>query len=1002
MISVNPIFFPSNTISKIPFENSTKLFKNPKYLFADLIKVNESNLNEESDFPESFFKLTENSGVEKSGELGEQYLKNFGEAEVSADVSPILSMLLNLPKNDEYQVDNEQTNLKAESNENGTIKLTNINEDDLKALLEEIVNTSNVKIKDYEKQETVNSAGGKTVQNYPTETGKQTTNASNVSQILDRLNNGLPVSFEIQGSQTGKLFTVLKEILNHPGENTPELVANLVSGDNEQVNNVPLVNGDEISELFNSSAGNDGQKLRIKISGENSVVKESSAIKDESLSQLKKLINLNESSTGKGTSTVDLLSPNENQKAGDSQNKFVVSIEVLKNQAAGKEKDIQPFQFVKKDELKTLLQRDDNLKQLRSKISNIFRNVEQVNPGDEQPGNKSLSEDNKINKGKVGGSNQTGTNQKTSEASGKRIANNHTTEIPVTEKTVEGEQLITDKSLPTQTDKAKIEIPGFVESNTDKIVENNQVNPGNGKFSKEFKVDLKNPGTSKSTNVKLDGNGKIKLKTVNTTSEKLVDVNKIELEDVTNEKKVENKVTSSEQNIFEPDEKIKTGNTKLFKTSTSKTVEGIQIKSENAEFIKESRIDFSNSTVEEQTNGKVEKNSQTKPGKDYSVKEESIKLNETEQIASEKVVENKPSVKDQKNSISDEKNKIPNTIEKIEIGNELGSDKNPTEKDVKVSDPGLTKREVEKTVDVKQSKADDYKVVGENKTGGKKPEFVNQPTDKKGDSKQIQTNDFNAVPEETIKQNKPGINNTVIDKTKENKPAGLENIEFSKNETVKNNTEVNHDNKQSDSNLNGNSLEQTKNDNPSPVINENPETFAVDNNKKVDPVENEVLTFKDAVIDKTLLNNVVHNTVENVNPQPEVLNNLEVFNKITELIRAKDKKSIEIKLDPPDLGKMNIRIDHEQNKIYINIEVKDESVRGMIYHNLDQLRQTINQNGLQLQNLSVSLNGEEHRQFKSLNKNKRGSTEKIDGFTEKTDSELSAKMMGYNTYDFLI
>ena len=39
------------------------------------------------------------------------------------------------------------------------------------------------------------------------------------------------------------------------------------------------------------------------------------------------------------------------------------------------------------------------------------------------------------------------------------------------------------------------------------------------------------------------------------------------------------------------------------------------------------------------------------------------------------------------------------------------------------------------------------------------------------------------------------------------------------------------------------------------------------------------------------------------------------------------------------------------------IEVKDESVRGMIYHNLDQLRQTINQNGLQLQNLSVSLNG---------------------------------------------
>ena len=86
----------------------------------------------------------------------------------------------------------------------------------------------------------------------------------------------------------------------------------------------------------------------------------------------------------------------------------------------------------------------------------------------------------------------------------------------------------------------------------------------------------------------------------------------------------------------------------------------------------------------------------------------------------------------------------------------------------------------------------------------------------------------------------------------------------------------------------------------------------------------------------------------------------------------------------------------------MNIEVKDENVRAMIFHNIDQLRQTINQNGLHLQDVFVSLNGEEPKQFKSSNKNKRSFTEKTNSVSGKMTTAQSTKMMGYNTYDFLI
>jgi len=139
---------------------------------------------------------------------------------------------------------------------------------------------------------------------------------------------------------------------------------------------------------------------------------------------------------------------------------------------------------------------------------------------------------------------------------------------------------------------------------------------------------------------------------------------------------------------------------------------------------------------------------------------------------------------------------------------------------------------------------------------------------------------------------------------------------------------------------------------------------------------------------------------KNIQPK-ELLNKTEIIGKVTELVQHKNRKSIELKLNPPELGKMKVKVDYSQKKLILRMEVENESARQLINNNIDQLKQTINQNGVQLTQVYVSLSGGEQKDQRPSEVKKKMTVSKKE-ITDDSETEESAKMMGYNTYEYLI
>lgn len=178
--------------------------------------------------------------------------------------------------------------------------------------------------------------------------------------------------------------------------------------------------------------------------------------------------------------------------------------------------------------------------------------------------------------------------------------------------------------------------------------------------------------------------------------------------------------------------------------------------------------------------------------------------------------------------------------------------------------------------------------------------------------------------------------------------------------------------------------------------------FAADVSKKVNLKENSFTEQRINFIDKNNLNEMIRSSSESKVSRAKILNNLEVFNKVSELIQNREKKSIEIKLNPPELGKLKVQVDYTEKKLFVKIEVENETAKQLLSQNLEQLKQTLNQNGAQLKDVLISLTSGEPKQQKPSDTRKRGSSNNSNSIFEDPDAEMSAKMMGYNTYDYLI
>ncbi|NMB80636.1 MAG: hypothetical protein GYA14_02330 [Ignavibacteria bacterium] len=128
----------------------------------------------------------------------------------------------------------------------------------------------------------------------------------------------------------------------------------------------------------------------------------------------------------------------------------------------------------------------------------------------------------------------------------------------------------------------------------------------------------------------------------------------------------------------------------------------------------------------------------------------------------------------------------------------------------------------------------------------------------------------------------------------------------------------------------------------------------------------------------------------------------EIISEISKYLNTNEKQSITFQLTPKNLGTVKLTVDYVENAMQATIEVENEQIRQAVQSNIEQLKTTLQNNGIQLSNLDVNLsNGEPkaHKQFaskkKSYNTNNESKVEQQGELTGK-------KKLGYNTYEYLV
>ena len=127
----------------------------------------------------------------------------------------------------------------------------------------------------------------------------------------------------------------------------------------------------------------------------------------------------------------------------------------------------------------------------------------------------------------------------------------------------------------------------------------------------------------------------------------------------------------------------------------------------------------------------------------------------------------------------------------------------------------------------------------------------------------------------------------------------------------------------------------------------------------------------------------------------------QLVDEVKNLIVKKEKADITLKLSPEHLGKVKLVINIENSLVHTRLEVENESVRQVVQNNLDTLKQSLQQNGIQLSSFSISLSNQEQKpQGRFEPKKKLNNSGKEIRIEEEIKPE-NKKKMGYNTYEYL-
>ena len=267
----------------------------------------------------------------------------------------------------------------------------------------------------------------------------------------------------------------------------------------------------------------------------------------------------------------------------------------------------------------------------------------------------------------------------------------------------------------------------------------------------------------------------------------------------------------------------------------------------------------------------------------------------------------------------------------------------------------------------------------------------------------------------TVENNKP-ITNQITGKSISDEKI---NTDSSKQILVSTKGNQTVDFKQSNSNINSN--ENIKAGNPVETsIGEKPFKENLDNsltNSRQDDSgnskdQNQSYQNKGENLFSSYLNKIDNNSVYSIRKpvntgdfgdQIKRVDSSEIVKEISKLASNQNQKNIVMKLIPENLGKIKISMDISNNNIiHVHAEVENEAAKALMQNNVDNLKQSLVQQGMQLNSINISLsNQHEQKSNKSyLSRRRPVYSDKIKEINESEHRTVS-KNYGYNTYEFL-
>ena len=107
-------------------------------------------------------------------------------------------------------------------------------------------------------------------------------------------------------------------------------------------------------------------------------------------------------------------------------------------------------------------------------------------------------------------------------------------------------------------------------------------------------------------------------------------------------------------------------------------------------------------------------------------------------------------------------------------------------------------------------------------------------------------------------------------------------------------------------------------------------------------------------------------------------------------------KAMRIRLDPPELGSLQIEVGRVNGQIVARIEVDNPTARALVFEQLQMLRDSLQQQGLRVDRLEVEINENLSREFGSDQSAEQRSEEQQQRFAEETDFAAESKQGDQN------